>query len=83
VTPERDIRDDLEPGIGDDVVALAERLRDSRPLPNPVFRGELRRRLMGRPRGRFDAIGVRARIAACSVSGTLLLVIGAVGAAGH
>jgi hypothetical protein len=82
MTEDDDIRRDLEPGAGDDLIALAERLRDSRPLPNPTFRGELGRRLAVRARHRGPR-RIRALIAAYSFAGTLLLVIATVGAAGH
>ena len=83
MTEPRDIRDDLEPDVGEDIILLAERLRASRPLPNPTFRGELGRRLASRSRRRLRPARARALIAAYSASGTLLLVIGAIGAAGH
>jgi hypothetical protein len=83
MTEPRDIRDDLEPGAGDDLIALAERLRAARPLPSPAFRGELGRRLAGASRRRLSPARARALIAAYSASGTLLLVIGAIGAAAH
>jgi hypothetical protein len=82
MTP-RDIREDLEPGIGEDVIALAERLREARPLPSASFRGELGRRFVGRPQRLLSRARARSVVAACSASGTLLLAIGAVGASGH
>lgn len=82
MTP-RDIREDLEPGAGEDIIALAERLQRSTPLPSASFRGELGRRFADRPRGRISRARARLVVAACSASGTLLLVIGAVGASGH
>jgi hypothetical protein len=83
MTPQRDIRDDLEAGAGDDLVALGEHLLESRPLPSPAFRGELGRRLASRPKRQLGATRARALIAAYSGAGTLLLVVGAVGASGH
>ena len=79
---ERDIRDDLEPGAGEDLIQLAERLRASRPLPSPAFRGELGRRLAARSR-HSNPLRVRAQIAAYTFSGTLLMIVGTVSAAGH
>jgi hypothetical protein len=78
-----DIRGDLEPGVSDDIVALAERLRDSRPRPSPAFRGELGRRLSGRPRSRLSRARARVLVGAYSAAGVLLLAVGAIGAAGH
>jgi len=83
VRPTRDIRDDLEPDAGDDLVALAQRLVEARPLPNPAFRGELGRHLAGRPRGRLGRVRVRVLVSAYSAAGMILLGIGAIGAAGH
>jgi hypothetical protein len=81
VTEPRNIRDDLEPGAAEDLVALAERLRDERPLPSPAFRGQLRRRLLARPRTHAPA-GLWALIAGYAGAGTLLLLAGALSAAG-
>ncbi len=83
MNPPRNIREDLEPGAGDEIVALAERLRQERPLPSPSFRGELGRRLAARPLRRLSPMRARALIAAYSASGTLLLVVGAIGASSH
>ncbi|MCL2419715.1 MAG: hypothetical protein FWD04_10515 [Conexibacteraceae bacterium] len=77
-----DIRDDLEPGIDADLVALADRLRDARPVPRPGFRGDLGRRLAARDRPHFIAAHVRAAIATYALAGTVLLTIGALGAGG-
>jgi hypothetical protein len=77
-----DIRNDLEPDTPEELVLLAERLRDSRPLPNPVFRGQLRRHLEARSRPSRTPARLRALIAGYGAAGTLLLVIGTVSAAG-
>ena len=69
----RDIRDDLEPGAGEDLIRLAERLEAERPVPAPAFRGDLRRHLIARAAPR----GLHARIAAFAGSGSLLLAISA------
>jgi hypothetical protein len=78
MNPRRDLRDDLEPGIGDDLVRLAERLQTQRPLPAPAFRGRLRRHLIAQAAPR----GLGARIAAFAGSGAALLAVAAVSAAG-
>jgi hypothetical protein len=82
MTDPYDIRNDLEPGIDEDLVVLADRLRNARPLPRPAFRGDLGRHLAARSRPRFTAAGVRALIAANAFAGILLLCIGTVSAAG-
>jgi len=76
-----DLSEDLEPGTPLELVLLAERLQDSRPLPNPGFRGELGRRLERTSR-RFDPARLRSLIAIYGVSGTALMIVGAVSAAG-
>ncbi|MDA0163861.1 hypothetical protein OM076_26560 [Solirubrobacter ginsenosidimutans] len=78
MTVQRDIRDDLEPGSSDDLVALARRLQAQRPLPAPAFRGRLRRRLIAQTAPR----GLGVRIAAFAGSGLGLLALAAAGAAG-
>lgn len=79
----RDIRDDLEPGAGEDLVRLAERLRDERPIPSPVFRGELGRRLARQRQSRLSTRVARRLIAAYATAGTALMAIAALGASGH
>ena len=78
----RAIGDDLEPGTPEDLLRLAERLQQDRPLPSPVFRGELRRRLEARSRRVPTTARVRVLIARYASAGTLLLLIGAISAAG-
>jgi hypothetical protein len=76
----RDIREDLEPGESPEVVQLAERLLAARPVPRAAFRGDLGRRLRSRsPRMRAR---LRLVIAGYAASGALLLMVGAIGAAG-
>jgi hypothetical protein len=79
---EGQLRDDLEPDTEPELLALAARLRDARPTPNPTFRGELGRRL-SRRRSPWSQRRIRATIAAYSGSGALLLVLGAISASGH
>ncbi len=76
------IRDDLGPDATDDIVSLAERLHDARPVPSAAFRGELGRRLASQP-PRLALSRLRLLIATYAASGLVLLVLGAVGAAGH
>jgi hypothetical protein len=71
-------RDDLEPGTPGDLVRLAQRLADERPVPSAAFRGRLRRHLIEHAAQR----GVGARIAAFAGGGGLLLALAAAGAAG-
>jgi hypothetical protein len=80
--PYSSIRADLGPDASDDLVRLAERLLDERPLPGPGFRGELRRHLESRSRKLRPRATVRRLIAGYAASGTALMVIGAVSAAG-
>jgi hypothetical protein len=80
--PYRAIREDLGPDAHDELVTLAERLLDERPLPSPAFRGELRRRLESRSRKLRPRAAVRRAIAGYAASGTALMVIGAISAAG-
>jgi hypothetical protein len=77
-----DIRDDLGPEASDDLVLLARRLQNARPVPAPAFRGRLGRQLAARP-PRFAPARLRLLIATYSTSGIALLVLGAVGASGH
>ena len=78
----RSLNDGLEPGTPEDLVRLAERLHHERPLPNPEFRGRLRRLLLASSE-RLSAPGrLRALIAGYATAGTLLLLAGAVSAAG-
>jgi hypothetical protein len=76
------IREDLGPEATDDIVSLAARLRDARPLPSAAFRGELGRRLASQP-PRLALGRLRLLIATYASSGGVLLVLGAIGAAGH
>jgi hypothetical protein len=69
--------DDLTPDPPEDIVLLAERLQDRRPVPSPAFRGDLRRRLLAKGAGRPRPAHLRALIAGCAASGAALLTIGA------
>jgi hypothetical protein len=81
MTDRPDIRLDLEADPPQELIALAERLERERPVPSAGFRGDLRRRLLAggdaqRPR-RLGAL-----IAGFACSGILLLLAGALSAAG-
>ena len=78
----RDIREDLEPGVPDDIVRFGEHLLEARPLPNPGFRGELRRRLEARSRHVGAPAMIRARVARFATAGVVLMVVGTLSAAG-
>jgi hypothetical protein len=76
------IREELGPHATDELVSLALRLDGARPLPAPAFRGRLRRHLVNQPPP-FALGRLRLLIATYASSGAVLLVLGAIGAAGH
>jgi len=79
----RDLSPELEPGEAERMVAVGMRLADARPLPEPNFRGELRRRLAGAQAGGAVAPRrVRALAASYALSGLLLLAVAVAGVAG-
>ena len=84
MTSARDIRSDLEPDAPEELVRLAERLQRERPVPCAGFRGELRRRLEagGARSARARPPRLRALIAGYATAGALLLLAGALSAAG-
>jgi hypothetical protein len=82
MTEFREIRDDLDPGTEDRLVRLAERLRDGRPVPSPAFRGDLRRHLLSRAPEMTAPARLRTLIAGYAGAGTLLMLLGALSAAG-
>jgi hypothetical protein len=66
-----------------DLRPLVERLEAERPVPDAAFRGELRRRLLGRAVGPGPAPArLRLLVTAYAGAGSLLLVLAAVGVAG-
>jgi hypothetical protein len=79
---ERDIRRDLEADAPDEIVGLARRLEDRRPVPSAVFRGELRRHLLRLESSRARPARLRASIAGYAAAGAMLLLAGALSAAG-
>jgi hypothetical protein len=67
----------------DELALVAERLERDRPVPNPVFRGNLGRRFLD-TRGRRNSAPGHFRILAASytVAGAVCLAVTAVGLAG-
>jgi hypothetical protein len=78
----RDIRADLEPGIPEELVRLAERLEVERPVPSAAFRGGLRRRLLDGSGLHSRPARLRLLITGYASAGSALLLIGAASAAG-
>jgi hypothetical protein len=79
----RDLPPDLEPAEAERMVAVGLQLSAARPLPDPNFRGELRRRLAGaQASGAVSPRRVRALAASYALTGLLLLAVTAAGAAG-
>lgn len=77
-----DIRRDLEPGTPDELVLLAARLEQRRPLPNPGFRGRLRRHVVARSERSIAPRRLRVLLAGYAGGGIFLLAVGALSAAG-
>ena len=82
MTPDRDIRADLESDAPDALIRLAERLERERPVPSAAFRGGLRRSLMSSGTSRSRPARLRLLITTFTTSGAALLVVGALSAAG-
>jgi hypothetical protein len=82
VSSDRDIRADLEPGASEELIRLAERLERERPLPSPVFRGALRRRLLASEASHPRPAQLRLLIAGYASGGCALLLLGAASAGG-
>jgi hypothetical protein len=73
----------LPPGEPAEIVNLARRLEEERPVPRAGFRAALRSKLLTAGREQAWAGGrLRLRIAAYAGSGVVLLAIAAVGVAG-
>ncbi len=84
--PDR-IRNDLPPDLGeaeaDGMLEVGLRLSAARPLPDPNFRGDLRRRLAGaQASGAVAPRRVRALAASYALTGLLLLALAGSGVAG-
>ena len=82
MTPDPDIRAELGPDAPDDVVRLAERLQRERPVPSAGFRGDLRRSLLAQSPASARPRRLAALIAGYAAGGALLLLLGALSAAG-
>lgn len=82
MTDYRDMGESLEPDSADDLLLLAQRLRDARPTPRPAFRGDLGRQLSARERTRSGVGSLRAMTVSYAVAGVALLSIGTLSAAG-
>lgn len=81
----RDLPPDLEAPIAESLAATAMRLQAQRPNPAPSFRGDLRRRLLGKSSRRQHVVtrrGARALAFSYAASGLALLTIAAIGLAG-
>lgn len=86
MTDHRDIRADLDPDLNseerDQLVLLALRLREDRPLPAASFRGNLLRGLKHRGQRTSAPVTFRRLVVAYTSSGSLLLAVAAIGVAG-
>lgn len=79
---DRDIRADLEPDTPEELIRLAERLEQERPVPTAAFRGDLRRRLLAGELTRSRPARLRLLIAGYASAGSALLLIGAASVVG-
>jgi hypothetical protein len=77
-----DLPGDAEPGDAAELQHLAERLEAERPVPAAVFRGNLRRRLLGAGAPRRPPAHLHVLIAAAGGSGAVLLLVTAASVAG-
>ena len=78
-----DTAGDAESERGQDLVRLAHRLRQARPVPTPAFVARVRRAVIDIGTSEIETPWrLRARIAAYALAGALLLVLGVLGAAG-
>jgi hypothetical protein len=80
----RDLPADLEPAERDGLAEAGVRLAERRPLPDPNFRGALRRLLLDAPARRLSMSprAIRALSASYMCSGAVLLAVAALGLAG-
>jgi hypothetical protein len=75
--------DEVESNERDNLAWLAGRLHEARPVPAPAFVSRLRHAVIDlQASGRESPWRVRARIAGWAFAGSLLLLLGAIGAAG-
>ncbi|HEX4466106.1 MAG TPA: hypothetical protein VH025_02875 [Solirubrobacteraceae bacterium] len=82
MSPDRDMRADLEPEDADELIVLAERLNRERAIPTAAFRGELRRRLLAASGAHKRPARLRLLITSYAGGGAVLLLAGAASAAG-
>ena len=86
MTSDPRFNDLLGPEVGarerERLAPVSDRLDAERPLPQPAFRGELRRMLLRRVRPARSRRHVRALITAYAGSGLCLLAIAALGVGG-
>ena len=78
-----DLPPELEPAEADRMVEVGMQLSAARPLPDPNFRGALRRGLAGaRVSGTLAPRRVRTLAVSYALTGLLLLAVAGAGAAG-
>lgn len=82
MSPDRDVRADLEPDAPGEIVRLAERLERQRPVPAAGFRGDLRRQLLAGDATRPRPARLRLLIGTYASAGSLLLAVAAMGVSG-
>jgi hypothetical protein len=81
---DRDRRPPPDPAETRRLLALSERLQAERPVPSPLYRGLLRRRLLRAQAAHPQMMRARARllVLAYGASGAVLMLIAALGVAG-
>lgn len=79
---DHDIRSDLEPDTPEELIRLAQRLQQERPVPAATFRGDLRRRLLAGGRQHSRPKRLRMLITAYATGGAALLLVGAASVVG-
>jgi hypothetical protein len=82
-----DLPPDMDDSQAEPLLNLAARLSSASPIPNPSFRGDLRRRLFRAPSRRLSGLRLSRRTAQSLaltyvVSGAVLLAVAALGLAG-
>lgn len=82
MSPAGDIRAELEPDSPKELIRVAERLKQERPVPSARFRGQLRRRLVVGGAAHSRPARLRLLITSYASAGSALLLIGAASAAG-
>ena len=77
-----DNAENFEPDDRAELAALEARLEDERPVPQPAFRGDLRRQLLDLNAAPVPVPRLRLVIAVYASCGALLLAVAALGTAG-